>query len=70
MSLLRKILGGEEPFVDPVCGMKLPASHGRDFVEYQGKTYHFCSTVCREQFEREPEKYLAAESTSGSEASS
>jgi len=61
MSFFRKILGGEESFVDPVCGMKLPTSRARDVAEYQGKTYQFCSTACREQFEREREKYLAGE---------
>lgn len=67
MSFLRKFLGGEQPFVDPVCRMKLPTSRARDSVEYQGNTYHFCSTVCREQFEREPDKYLAG-AQAGSEA--
>jgi len=59
MNLLRKLLGGEEPIRDPVCGMTLPASRARDFFVYEGATYHFCSTACRQQFEREPEKYRA-----------
>lgn len=59
MNILRRFLGGEPPFIDPVCEMKLPVGHARDWADYKGVTYHFCSTTCKEQFEREPEKYLA-----------
>ena len=30
--------------------------------EYQGKKYGFCSDYCKEQFAKEPEKYLKAAS--------
>lgn len=30
----------------------------REEFEYQGKTYYFCATNCREAFEAEPEKYI------------
>jgi len=29
------------------------------FTEYQGKKVYFCCTDCKEQFEKEPEKYLS-----------
>jgi YHS domain-containing protein len=69
MSFLRKILGGEPPFVDPVCEMKLPVGHARDRAEYRGVTYHFCSTTCKEQFQREPGKYLVGEKAGSREES-
>lgn len=27
-------------------------------MDYEGKTYYFCSGDCREKFEAQPEKYL------------
>ena len=29
------------------------------FTEYQGKKVYFCCPGCKEQFEKEPEKYIA-----------
>lgn len=69
MSFFRKILGREPPFIDPVCEMKLPVGHARDWADYKGVTYHFCSTTCKEQFEREPEKYLAGARSGNKEGS-
>ena len=69
MSFLRRILGGEPPFVDPMCGMKLPVGHARDWADHEGVTYYFCSTVCREQFVREPRKYLVGEKVVSMEGS-
>ena len=43
---------------DPVCNMKLADAYVS--VEYEGKTYGFCSANCAEMFEAEPAKYLAA----------
>ena len=59
MSFFRRLLGGDEPIQDPVCGMQIPASRARDFTEYKGQTYHFCSTVCKDQFDRDPERYVS-----------
>jgi uncharacterized membrane protein YraQ (UPF0718 family)/YHS domain-containing protein len=45
---------------DPVCGMTVdPAKPGPRSV-HDGKTYYFCSTGCKESFERDPGKYLGA----------
>jgi membrane fusion protein, copper/silver efflux system len=47
--------------VDPVCGMEVDElrakATGKASV-YQGKTYYFCAEECKEQFEKEPRKYL------------
>ena len=42
---------------DPVCGMELPAEQAAARVEYEEKTYFFCSEACRKQFELDPAKY-------------
>ena len=49
--------GGEK---DPVCGMDVDPEKAAGASVHAGKTYYFCSTSCRDQFEREPQKYLAA----------
>lgn len=43
---------------DPVCGMAISENTAKDRVVYQGQTYYFCSALCRQMFEREPQKYL------------
>ncbi len=42
---------------DPVCGMDVDPKQAAGSEEYKGKTYHFCSTVCKDKFRAEPEKY-------------
>lgn len=46
-----------EPFTDPVCGMKVEADPAKS-IEYEGKTYYFCSKKCMDQFRAEPARYL------------
>lgn len=43
---------------DPVCGMSVSAGTAAAASVYGGKTLYFCSTDCRDKFEREPAKYL------------
>lgn len=59
MSILERLFGRQDKVRDPVCGMTIPATRARAFAVYDGETYHFCSPACREQFEREPEKFVA-----------
>lgn len=47
-----------EPVTDPVCGMKVVASEPAPHLEHDGKTYFFCSELCRDRFVKEPAKYL------------
>lgn len=42
---------------DPICAMKT-ADHLSDTANYEGKTYGFCSTMCKEEFLKNPEKYI------------
>lgn len=32
--------------------------------EYNGQTYYFCSLGCKEDFDREPERYVTQDETS------
>ncbi len=43
---------------DPVCGMEVDEQKAAAKVNYQGKTYYFCSPGCKNAFEKEPEKYV------------
>ncbi len=45
---------------DPVCGMSVEEGKAAATSAYQGRTYHFCSAVCKATFDREPAKYAKA----------
>lgn len=42
---------------DPVCRMDVEEGKAAATSDYKEKTYYFCSTHCKEDFEKEPEKY-------------
>lgn len=48
----------DESVTDPVCGMRLPRSQAAASATYRGHAYFFCKKECREQFEREPQKFV------------
>lgn len=54
--------GGSPPATatvkDPVCKMNVDPAQALK-VERDGKTYYFCSEHCKEQFEKDPAKYVA-----------
>ncbi len=43
---------------DPVCGMNIEDADAVATSEHGGTTYYFCSQPCKENFDKEPEKYL------------
>ena len=45
---------------DPVCGMKVNMANAKHKTEYSGQDYFFCCAGCKQSFEREPGRYLAA----------
>lgn len=48
---------------DPICGMAVDPAQAKAAgltVEYEGKTYYFCSTGCKEQFTKDPKRYSSA----------
>lgn len=46
---------------DPVCNMNVYEKKAAAISVYKGKTYYFCAKVCKEKFDKEPEKYLTKE---------
>jgi Cu+-exporting ATPase len=44
---------------DVVCGMEIDPKGAATHMEYQGKTYYFCSHDCHAKFMAEPQKYAA-----------
>jgi len=43
--------------------MEVDETQAKDRSSYQGQTYFFCSTACREEFDEAPEDYLGGEDT-------
>ena len=48
----------EKP-VDPVCGMTVTKEGAVATYDYKGQTYYFCSRACKDNFTKDPQKYLA-----------
>lgn len=48
---------------DPVCGMTVEIATARFTSQYEGITYYFCAAGCKRSFDREPQKYVQAESS-------
>ncbi|MHB8418535.1 MAG: YHS domain-containing protein [Myxococcales bacterium] len=42
--------------IDPICGRQVPDVKETQSVELKRRRYYFCSTRCREQFERRAER--------------
>ena len=48
---------------DPVCGMEIDSNQAAAQTIHEGQAYYFCSTECREEFERNPKQYVGTTST-------
>jgi YHS domain-containing protein len=46
---------------DPVCGMDVEVERAPASVDHEGRTYYFCSLLCKADFERQPDKYVGQE---------
>ena len=42
---------------DPVCDMMVDENNAAGKSEYQGKTFYFCSVICKKKFDRAPQEY-------------
>lgn len=42
---------------DVVCGMKVTAQDAAGKSDYQGKTYYFCSSECKQKFDANPTQF-------------
>jgi YHS domain-containing protein len=49
----------QDKLIDPVCGMTVTKETAAAKYDYQGKTYYFCNKVCKDNFSKDPQKYLA-----------
>ena len=58
--------------IDPVCGMTVQPATAAGSYDYRGKTYYFDSDECKDQFQKNPGKFLqeAAEGTPAEKAPS
>jgi Cu+-exporting ATPase len=45
--------------IDPVCKMEVDPKTAQWKLEYNSKTYYFCSPGCKRSFEKDPELYLS-----------
>jgi RND family efflux transporter MFP subunit len=45
------------PTVDPVCGMGIDLSKAAGKSDFQGSTYYFCSSLCKQKFDHEPTRF-------------
>ena len=43
---------------DPVCNMQIDENLAKTTSEYERKTYHFCSEVCKARFDENPRSYI------------
>ena len=50
--------------IDPVCGMTVEIATAHFATEHNGKTYYFCAAGCKRSFDKEPGKYVQAETSS------
>jgi xanthine dehydrogenase accessory factor len=66
-SLLAELETPAEPAeaIDPVCGMTVQTAEAEHRAQYNGQTFYFCCSGCREAFEQEPERYLAQPAPAG-----
>jgi Cu+-exporting ATPase len=44
---------------DLVCGMEIDPATAAGHIEYEGRTYYFCSKGCQQAFAADPKAYLA-----------
>ncbi len=47
----------KEAVQDPVCKTWLPNTSGPSTI-YQGVTYYFCGEMCRQEFVKDPARYV------------
>jgi len=45
---------------DPICGMNVDEKTAKYKSEHMGKTYYFCSQMCKTSFDKNPMKYVGS----------
>ena len=46
---------------DPVCSMTVDEKKAAGTSIYKGTTYYFCAKICKEKFDKDPEKFIPKE---------
>jgi len=46
---------------DPICGMNVDEKTAKFKSDYMGKTYYFCSQMCKTTFDKNPTKYTGGQ---------
>jgi YHS domain-containing protein len=44
--------------LDLVCMMQVNEKTARWKSEYKGKTYYFCAEVCKQKFDKNPDRFV------------
>lgn len=47
---------------DPVCGMEIDSEKAAATATHEGKTYYFCSAMCKTKFGMNPAQYTKGDS--------
>ncbi len=47
-----------EKVKDFVCGMEIDKDKSAGSYDYEGRTYHFCSESCRDDFGKDPKSFI------------
>src|SRR5436305_1110453 len=55
---------------DPVCGMTVDPHATAHRHQHAGRTYYFCSAVCRGKFAAAPDKYIGSSPEQGAQPAS
>lgn len=53
--------------LDLYCRMDITKHGVSDTLSYKGKLYGFCATMCKEQFAKQPEYFLAKDAAKNNE---
>ncbi len=66
-SRLKLVAAGlpEDHVLDAVCGMGVDPHKTALITNYRGQAYYFCSTLCKENFDKHPEQYANKERGAG-----
>jgi Cu+-exporting ATPase len=46
--------------VDPICKMSVSESQAKYTSMHSGTKYYFCSAACKQEFDKNPAKYVKA----------
>jgi Cu+-exporting ATPase len=42
---------------DPVCGVRIDEAECWGIARFEGRTFYFCSELCKARFDADPERY-------------